>query len=106
MPAAPIGVFTIGTTKYLWHGNAVIRDKGDNERLWHGPYLQKLITAYNKEKKENRQRMQKILDALEKDHDITKTKMEGPGAYPGGGDALHPIEFRIPHEPAKSKTTK
>src|SRR4051794_22712903 len=64
MPAAPYGRFSIGTVDYLWHGNAVIRGTGRAERLWHSPYLQRLIIEVTGKKDlTNRQSVEHILDA-------------------------------------------
>ena len=78
---------------YLWHGNAVIRGSGSDERLWHGPFLQRLLQTIMDEKPKGREAFQKILDTLEKDPTVPNAKLNGPGAYPGGGDALHPARL-------------
>lgn len=96
MPALPMGVFRVGDAKYLWHGNGVIRGTGSDERLWHGPYLQRLIVSVMKESPGSRESVQRILDALESDPNVGSTPVEGPGAYPGGGDALHPARVGDP----------
>src|SRR5690348_6704487 len=91
MPALPMGTFTVGGTKYLWHGNGVIRGKGREERLWHGPYLQRLIILVMHEEHGSRESVQRILDTLEQDSTVASTPLQGPGQYPGGAnDALHP----------------
>lgn len=95
MPAAPMGTFTVGSTDYLWHGNGVIRGTGSQERLWHGPYLQRLITEVLRKQHDSRESIQQILDLLESDRTIAATPLEGPGAYPGGGDALHSVSLTI-----------
>ncbi len=95
MPALPMGTFTVGTATYLWHGNGVIRDQGRDERLWHGPYLQKLINEVMGHKMDSRTAVQRILDALEQDSTVANTPLQGPGQYPGGAnDALHPVILR------------
>jgi len=84
--ALPMGTFTVGDTQYLWHGNAVIRGKGRNERLWHGPYLQRLIADVVREHPRDHLSLQRILDKLESDSTVATTALAGPGAYPGAGD--------------------
>lgn len=92
MPAAPWGEFAVDGNRYYWHGNAVIRGKGERERLWHGPLLQRLIySTSGRSSSLDSGEMQSILDKLENDPTVRNTPLEGPGAYPGGGDALHPI---------------
>lgn len=91
MPALPMGAFRVADAEYLWHGNGVIRGTGREERLWHGPYLQRLIAAVMREPHRNRESVQRILDALECDSTVASTPVDGAGAYPGGGDALHPV---------------
>jgi hypothetical protein len=96
MPALPIGTFTIGSTDYLWHGNGVIRGTGRHERLWHGAYLQRLITEVMRQKPDSRESLQYILDALEQDGTVASTPLQGPGQYPGGAnDALHPVRLTV-----------
>jgi hypothetical protein len=96
MPALPMGTFTVGGTQYLWHGNGVIRGKGSEELLWHGPYLQRLITVVMREEHANRESVQRILDALEQDSTVASTPLQGPGQYPGGAnDALHPAQLIV-----------
>jgi hypothetical protein len=93
MPALPMGRFTVGGADYYWHGNGVIRGKGADERLWSGPYLQRLL----KEVRligGDRESLLQLLNALEADDTVAATPLDGPGAYPGGGDALHPTEIR------------
>lgn len=89
MRARPWGEFVVDRKKYYWHGNAVIRGSEDDERLWHGPLMQRLIndTRYLSDLKQ----VQVTLDKIENDPTVSKTPLEGPGAYPGSGDALHPI---------------
>ena len=96
MPALPMGTFMVGGTEYLWHGNGVIRGRGREERLWRGPYLQRLITAVMREDHGSRESVQHVLDGLEQDPTVATTPLEGPGAYPGGGDALHPARIGDP----------
>lgn len=93
MPALPMGRFTVGSAVYSWHGNGVIRGKGADERLWYGPYLQRLIKDVQPIVGGDRKDLQKLLDDLEADDTVSMTPLEGPGAYPGGGDALHPTRF-------------
>ena len=96
MPAASMGKFRIGPVQYLWHGNAVIRGAGREERLWHGPYLQRLIVEVMRKEPRNRDSMQRILDTLEQDPTIASTPLEGPGKYPGGvNDAVHPAHLNV-----------
>ena len=96
MPALPMGAFTAGGTEYLWHGNGVIRGQGRSERLWYGPYLQRLIIEVMREKHGSRESVQRILDALEQDSTVASTPLQGPGQYPGGAnDALHPARLTI-----------
>lgn len=95
MPAAPLGVFTASTAIYEWHGNAVIRGTGTQERLWHGPFTQRLIVDWTKSDLKDRQSLLRILTAIEEDPNVANTPLEGPGAYPGGGDALHPYIIRL-----------
>jgi hypothetical protein len=95
MLAAPIGTFTVGSTDYLWFGNGVIRGTGHEERLWHGPYLQRLIIEVMRKEDLSRESIQLILDALESDATVAATPLDGPGAYPSGGDALHPLSFSV-----------
>lgn len=90
MPAAPIGSFAAGEWRFDWHGNAVIEGNKETERLWSGPLLQLLIRSSPYDKKPAE--LQAILDDLEAHPErLKETKVEGPGAYLGGGDALHPI---------------
>ncbi len=98
MPAAPLGIFTVEGVDYLWHGNAVIRGHDREERLWHGPFLQRLIIAKTEEQPFGQDAMQKLLDELENDPTVAETPLEGPGAYPGGGDALHPTILVVPKD--------
>jgi hypothetical protein len=91
MPAAPMGTFTVGDANYLWHGNAVIRGTGAEERLWHGPFTQRLISDLMGSPHDTRESVIAVLDAIEGDPAVADTPVQGPGAYPGGGDALHPI---------------
>lgn len=95
MPAAPMGKFTVGGTNYLWHGNGVIRGTGREERLWHGPYLQRLIIEVMQKPSASREAIQGILDGLENDRGVADTAVDGPGAYPGGTDALHPVSINF-----------
>jgi hypothetical protein len=96
MPASPMGKFTVGSTEYLWHGNGVIHGKGRSERLWHGPYLQRLITEVMREEHGSRESVQRILDALEQDGTVASTPLQGPGQYPGGAnDTLHPARLTV-----------
>jgi hypothetical protein len=90
MPAAPMGVFTVAGTEYLWHGNAVIHGTGRDERLWHGPFLQRLISDVAAEGYSPKD-YQALLDNIEIDPNTSRTPTGGPGAYPGGSDALHPV---------------
>lgn len=93
MPADPIGYFYVGETEYIWHGNAVIRGEGKYERLWHGRYLQSLINAIYRGGFEDptEETLREILSELEQNPPMVDVQLEGPGAYPGGGDALHPV---------------
>ena len=94
MPATPLGEFTVGTNKYLWHGNAVIRGEGRKERLWYGPYLQKLVNEVLPIFSGDRDPIQHVLEALEQDSSVASTPLQGPGQYPGGAnDALHPTKI-------------
>ena len=95
MPAAPLGSFIVGNSEYYWHGNAVIRGKGRSEKLWHGTYLQGLINEMRQAGigTHDRPAIQTILDKLESDPHLESVVVEGPGAYPGGRDALHPVTF-------------
>ena len=96
MPAEPMGVFRVSGAEYLWHGNGVIRGTGPEERLWHGPFTQRLISDVTHAEKEDKQTLLGILAAIEADPNVANTPLDGPGAYPGGADALHPIPFPIP----------
>jgi len=96
MPAAPMGTFTVCGVDYRWHGNGVTRGRGRKERLWYGPYLQRLIATVMQEDHSSPGSVQRILDALEMDPTVANTPLEGPGAYPGGGDALHPARLDDP----------
>lgn len=96
MTAAPMGIFTIGDKEYQWHGNGVTLGGGREERLWSGPYLQRLINAVMKGPCNTPEDMALILSILEADLQLGNTPMEGPGAYPGGGDALNPMGVRGP----------
>ena len=91
MPAAPYGVFSVAGVDYLWHGNGVIRGEGRSERLWHGPFLQRLVREFHKHGGIDADVVRKILESLENDPSIASAPMEGPGAYPGGADDLHPV---------------
>ncbi len=92
MPAAPRGMFVVDGRTYYWHGNAVIHGRKERERLWHGPLLQRMIYAtIGHQFDTDPRKIQSILDQLESDPTVANTALEGPGAYPGGGDALHPI---------------
>ena len=96
MHALPMGTFTAGGTEYLWHGNGVIHGKGRSERLWHGPYLQRLITEVMREEHGSRESVQRILGTLEQDSTVASTALQGPGQYPGGAnDALHPARLTV-----------
>jgi len=95
MPALPIGRFAVASNEYFWHGNGVIRGRGAEERLWFGPYLQRLIIEVTRKGPSSRKEMQQILDDLEADDTVANTPLDGPAAYPGGGDALHPSHFRV-----------
>ena len=89
MPALPNGFFSAGSYHFDWHGNAVIEGSADSERLWSGPLLQLFIQSklYPKKPEE----IQALLDDWEAHPEqFNAIKMDGPGAYPGGGDALHP----------------
>ena len=89
MRALPMGTFTAGGTEYLWHGNGVINGKGRSELLWHGPYLQRLITVVMREDHASRASVQRMLDTLEQDSTVAGVPVQGPGQYPGGAnDAL------------------
>lgn len=88
MTAAPIAYFHIGYTVYAMHGNAVTRGRGPEERLWHGPFLQRLITDAMNQSDDSRAALVKVLNTIEQDPDVAKTSLEGPGAYPGGGPAI------------------
>ncbi len=92
MPAKAMGVFTVSGTDYYWHGNGVIHSFGRNERLWHGAYLQRLIRV-DLGSEMNRESLQRFLDSLEQDPTVESTPLDGPGAYPGGRDALHPVRM-------------
>ena len=92
MMALPTGKFKVAGVEYLWHGNGVIRGKGRSERLWHGPYLQRLIAAVMREDRHTRESIQRILDTLEYEPSVASTPLDGPGAYPDGRDALHPVQ--------------
>ena len=91
MPAAPMGTFTVGDENYLWHGNAVIRGTGDDERLWHGPFTQRLISEFMGSVHNTRESVLAVLNAIESDPAVADTPVQGPGAYPRGGDALHTV---------------
>jgi hypothetical protein len=97
MPARPVGRFTVADVDYLWHGNGVIRGKDRDERLWHGPFLQRLIIEVMRlEGLKSRDSLQHILDALEKDATVESTPLQGPGQYPNGAnDALHPAKLTV-----------
>ena len=95
MPAAPMGSFIVAGNTYQWHGNGVIHGTGEDERLWQGKFLQRLIKDVMYESMPTGKKLAALLDAVERDPSIAATPMEGPGAYPGGGDALHPVtEFK------------
>jgi len=87
MPAAPLGSFVVNGNHYAWHGNAVTRGIEAEERLWHGPFMQRLIRDYGNAGYRD---AAAILAAIEADPNVESTSVEGPGAYPGGTDALHP----------------
>jgi hypothetical protein len=96
MPAAPMGTFMVAGTHYLWHGNGVIRGTGRHERLWYGPYVQRLIIEIMHREHSTRESVQHILDALEQDGTVATTSLQGPGQYPGGANnALHPAHLVI-----------
>lgn len=90
MPALPMGAFKAGGVEYLWHGNGVTRGTGNEERLWHGPFTQRLIADVAKAGYETKE-ISSILNAIEQDPSVADTTVGGPGAYPGGSDALHPV---------------
>lgn len=90
MPALPLGAFKVGGVVYLWHGNGVIRGTGSDERMWQGPFTQRLIADVAKAGDDD-QEIPAILDAIEEDPSVANTPVSGPGAYPGGSDALHPL---------------
>jgi hypothetical protein len=98
MPALPYGKFTVEGAEYFWHGNGVIRGRGRSERLWYGPYLQRLIVDVMRvpipvERKDS---IQRIFDALEQDPTVANTPLQGPGQYPGAAnDALHPARLTV-----------
>ena len=87
MPAAPLGYFEVGEKHYLWHGNGVIYGKGSEELLWHGPVTQILIERWSKERYDENRLPQVVSSITEAD--LKAAQLEGPGAYPGGTDALH-----------------
>lgn len=87
MPALPLGYFTVNGNRYSWHGNAVTRGIEAEERLWSGPFMQRLIRDYGNAGYQN---AAAILATIEKDPAVESTSVEGPGAYPRGTDALHP----------------
>ncbi|MCP5522983.1 MAG: hypothetical protein H7A46_15710 [Verrucomicrobiales bacterium] len=99
MPALPYGRFTVGEAEYLWHGNAVIRGKGRDERLWYGPFLQRLIQDVKPVPVpvERKEIIQSIFDALEQDPTVADTPLQGPGQYPGGANdaLLRPSRFSM-----------
>lgn len=97
MPARPMGSFTVADVVYLWHGNGVIRGMDRKERLWHGPFLQRLIMeVMRQEGLKSRDSLQHILDTLEKDATVANTPLQGPGQYPNGAnDALHPAKLTV-----------
>ena len=89
MTAAPMGTFTVDGNGYDWHGNGVIRVTGQGERLWHGPFTQRLINDVMRKDHATRESMQSILDEIEQDAAVANTPVTGPGHYPGGvNDAL------------------
>ena len=96
MPALPLGTFIVGTNRLLWHGNGVILGKGSQERLWHGPFLQRLAEEKMKSTWDDPGATQRILDLLENDPSVPSTPLGGPGQYPGGANnALNPTPFTI-----------
>jgi hypothetical protein len=97
MPAAPYGKFSVQSAEYFWHGNAVIRGRGRSERLWYGPYLQRLIIDVMRlSYPPRRDSIQGVLDSLERDPTVVNTPLQGPGQYPGGdNDALHPAHLTV-----------
>jgi hypothetical protein len=90
MPALPMGSFKVGGVEYLWHGNGVIRGTGSEKRMWQGPFTQRLIEEVAKEGYAP-QTIPSILNTIEEDPSVADTTVSGPGAYPGGSDALHPL---------------
>ena len=90
MPALPMGAFKAGGVEYLWHGNGVIHGTGNEERMWHGPFTQRLIADVAKAGYETKE-ISSILNAIEQDPSVSDSTVGGPGAYPGGSDALHPV---------------
>lgn len=91
MDARPMGTFIVGEVAYLWHGNGVTRGTGNEERLWRGPFTQRLISDIMATQSFTRESAVTLLSVIESDPTVATTPVEGPGAYPGGGDALHPL---------------
>jgi hypothetical protein len=65
LPGPPMGKFTVAGRDYLWRGDEVIRGRGRTERVWRGPYLQRLITEIMRQDHRSRESVQRILDTLE-----------------------------------------
>jgi hypothetical protein len=86
LPAAPMGEFIVDKKRYHWHGNAVVRGGGDRERLWYGPFTQRLIRSPIGEPAD----MRRVLDELERDPTLADTPLDEPGAYPGAGKGGKP----------------
>ena len=94
MPAAPLGAFTHEGRVYLWHGNAVIHGSGSDERCWSCPLLEYIVTDWAATGySDQRATVTQALARLETVRGEIVIRTSGPGAFPGGSDALHPIAF-------------
>lgn len=94
MAALPLGYFEVGEYSFQWHGNAVIYVENDDEWLWSGPLLQSLIRKIlvSQEDVFTKKRLLGVIKELDENTELDKTKMDEPGAYPGGSGAPHHLQ--------------